>query len=51
MPNSVQQALLEINQLRVRFRSLGPLKALLEGNKDPYLDAVCLLYTSDAADE
>ena len=40
MPNSVQQVLLEINQLRVRFRSLGPLKALLEGNKDPYLDAV-----------
>jgi len=40
MPNAVQQVLLEINQLRVRYRSLGPLKALLEGNKDPYLDAV-----------
>ena len=40
MPNSVQQVLLDIIQLRVRFRSLGPLKALLEGNKDPYLDAV-----------
>jgi peptide/nickel transport system ATP-binding protein len=35
-----QQKLLEIDHLRVRFRSLGPVKALLKGNKDPYLDAV-----------
>ncbi|MDP7673825.1 MAG: ABC transporter ATP-binding protein [Dehalococcoidia bacterium] len=40
MSTAVQQDLLEINQLRVRYRSLGPLKALLKGNKDPYLDAV-----------
>jgi len=40
MPASIQQDLLEIDQLRVRFRSLGPIKALIEGNKDPYLDAV-----------
>ena len=40
MPTSIQQDLLEIDQLRVRFRSLGPIKALIEGNKDPYLDAV-----------
>ena len=40
MPASIQHDLLEIDQLRVRFRSLGPIKALIEGNKDPYLDAV-----------
>ena len=40
MSTAIQQDLLEIDQLRVRFRSLGPLKALLKGNKDPYLDAV-----------
>lgn len=40
MPAAIQQDLLEIDQLRVRFRSLGPVKALIEGNKDPYLDAV-----------
>ena len=40
MSTAIQQDLLEIDQLRVRFRSLGPIKALLKGNKDPYLDAV-----------
>ena len=35
-----QHNLLEIDQLRVRFRSLGPVRALIENNKDPYLDAV-----------
>ncbi len=34
-------ALLEIENLRVRFRSLGVLRALASGVKDPFIDAVC----------
>jgi oligopeptide/dipeptide ABC transporter ATP-binding protein len=34
-------ALLEIDSLRVRFRSLGALQARLKGVKDPFIDAVC----------
>ncbi|MEX0758836.1 MAG: ATP-binding cassette domain-containing protein, partial [Tistlia sp.] len=34
-------ALLEIESLRVRFRTLGPLKARLTGVADPFIDAVC----------
>ena len=32
--------LLEIERVSVRFRSVGPLSALLRGIRDPYLDAV-----------
>jgi len=34
-------ALLDIQNLRVRFRSLGLLRAMLSGVADPYIDAVC----------
>lgn len=34
-------ALLEIENLRVRFRSLGVLRALAAGVSDPFIDAVC----------
>ena len=34
-------ALLEISDLRVRFRSVSPVRALLRGVRDPYIDAVC----------
>ncbi|HSH42315.1 MAG TPA: ABC transporter ATP-binding protein [Arenicellales bacterium] len=33
--------LLEIENLRVRFRSLGLFRAMLTGVDDPYIDAVC----------
>ncbi|MDJ0785029.1 MAG: ABC transporter ATP-binding protein [Desulfosarcinaceae bacterium] len=33
--------LLEINDLRIRFRSKGSFRALLDRDKDPYIDAVC----------
>jgi len=33
--------LLEIDDLRVRFRAKGGLKALLDRDRDPFLDAVC----------
>jgi oligopeptide/dipeptide ABC transporter ATP-binding protein len=32
--------MLEVEGLRVRFRATGPLRALLEGVRDPWLDAV-----------
>ncbi|TIN74622.1 ABC transporter ATP-binding protein [Mesorhizobium sp.] len=34
-------ALLRIEELRVRFRTVGPLKALATGTKTPFIDAVC----------
>jgi len=34
-------ALLEVDNLRVRFRSTGAVRALLEGVADPFIDAVC----------
>jgi len=33
--------LLSVDELRVRFRSLGALRALVRGVRDPYIDAVC----------
>lgn len=33
--------LLEVSDLRVRFRSTTPMRALLRGVTDPYIDAVC----------
>jgi len=33
--------LLEIDRLRVRFRSLGMLRAVMAGVSDPFIDAVC----------
>ena len=33
--------LLSVNDLRVRFRAMGLLKALASGNSDPFVDAVC----------
>ncbi len=33
--------LLKVDDLRVRFRTMGPLKALAKGVPDPYIDAVC----------
>jgi len=33
--------LLEIDDLRVRFRAKGSLKALIDRDRDPFLDAVC----------
>lgn len=33
--------LLEASEVKVRFRSKSAIKALLEGDSDPYLDAVC----------
>lgn len=34
-------ALLRVEDLRVRFRTMGPLKALVTGTKAPFIDAVC----------
>ncbi len=34
-------ALLEVQDLQVRFRSMGPLRARLQGVHDPFIDAVC----------
>ena len=34
-------ALLEVEHLRVRYRTAGALQALLKGIRDPYIDAVC----------
>ncbi|MER9952951.1 ABC transporter ATP-binding protein [Mesorhizobium sp. M0047] len=34
-------ALLRVQDLRVRFRTMGPLKALASGTKAPFIDAVC----------
>lgn len=34
-------ALLEVENLKVRFRSQGTLRALMTGTKDPFIDAVC----------
>ncbi|MFC3320688.1 ABC transporter ATP-binding protein [Mesorhizobium cantuariense] len=34
-------ALLRVQDLRVRFRTMGPLKALATGTKAPFIDAVC----------
>ncbi|MEI9425913.1 ABC transporter ATP-binding protein [Mesorhizobium sp. Cs1299R1N1] len=34
-------ALLRVEDLRVRFRTMGPLKALATGTKVPFIDAVC----------
>ncbi len=34
-------ALLEVRDLQVRFRSMGPLRARLKGVRDPFIDAVC----------
>jgi len=34
-------ALLEVDNLRVRFRSLGMLQAMFSGVSDPFIDAVC----------
>ncbi|CDX38059.1 oligopeptide transporter subunit; ATP-binding component of ABC superfamily [Mesorhizobium plurifarium] len=33
--------LLRVKDLHVRFRTMGPLKALATGTKDPFIDAVC----------
>lgn len=44
-------ALLEIDSLRVRFRSLGALQARLKGVKDPFIDAVCGVSLSIAEGE
>ena len=33
--------LLSVNDLRVRFRAMGLLKALASGSSDPFVDAVC----------
>lgn len=33
--------LLDVQNLRVRFRSMGPVRALVRGVRDPYIDAVC----------
>jgi len=33
--------LLEVSDLRVRFRSMGPMRALARGVHDPFIDAVC----------
>lgn len=34
-------ALLEVRDLQVRFRSMGPLRARVRGVRDPFIDAVC----------
>ncbi|MER9793631.1 ABC transporter ATP-binding protein [Mesorhizobium sp. M0213] len=34
-------ALLQVEDLRVRFRTMGPLRALATGTKAPFIDAVC----------
>ncbi|RWL14138.1 MAG: ABC transporter ATP-binding protein [Mesorhizobium sp.] len=34
-------ALLDVQELRVRFRTMGPVKALTTGTEDPFIDAVC----------
>lgn len=34
-------ALLEVSDLRVRFRSVGPIRALVDRISDPWIDAVC----------
>ena len=34
-------ALLEVRDLRVRYRTMGGLRATLRGVADPYIDAVC----------
>lgn len=34
-------ALLEVEDLRVRFRSMSALRALMTRNQDPFIDAVC----------
>lgn len=34
-------ALLRVEDLRVRFRTMGPLKALATGTRAPFIDAVC----------
>ncbi|OBP77761.1 peptide ABC transporter ATP-binding protein [Mesorhizobium loti] len=34
-------ALLRVEDLRVRFRTMGPMKALATGTKAPFIDAVC----------
>lgn len=34
-------ALLRVKDLQVRFRTMGPLKALATGTKAPFIDAVC----------
>jgi oligopeptide/dipeptide ABC transporter ATP-binding protein len=44
-------ALLEIDRLRVRFRSLGVLRALIEGVRDPFIDAVLDVSFAIAAGE
>ena len=33
--------ILEISDLRIRFRSKGSIRALLDRDKDPYIEAVC----------
>ncbi|MCP4982576.1 MAG: ABC transporter ATP-binding protein, partial [Gammaproteobacteria bacterium] len=42
--NEAQTTLLEVNDLRVRFRIMGNLKARIQGVADPFVDAV--LHTS-----
>jgi peptide/nickel transport system ATP-binding protein len=44
-------ALLEVDRLRVRFRSLGALRALIEGVRDPFIDAVLDVSFTIAAGE
>ncbi|MDZ7667073.1 MAG: hypothetical protein U5K27_17395 [Desulfotignum sp.] len=34
------EPLLEVDQVRVRFRTKGPIKALLEKDDDPFIDGV-----------
>jgi len=44
-------ALLEVDRLRVRFRSLGALRALIAGVRDPFIDAVLDVSLAVAAGE
>lgn len=44
-------ALLEVSDLRVRFRSMGAVRALIDRVSDPYIDAVCGVSLSIAPGE
>jgi len=39
-PRTVQPPLLEVRDLNVRFQTMGPVRARLNGVKDPFVDAV-----------
>lgn len=38
--SAASAAMLEVDDLNVRFRTMGPVQALLKGNRDPFVDGV-----------